>query len=260
MIYRNKYTVQKNEMPVTKNKCDYVVDQMLQMLSEGKYNSGDRLPPEAYFVDLFHVSRVTIRESFKKLNMMGVISIRQGEGTFVNQITPSNLFNSLYPLIVMDKSSVEDLYDARCVIESALAEFAALRRTDEDLCALRQIVSAMEQCVECEDFQGYIRLDERFHHALTEACHNSILQAIYAVFAKARSLGISYSNFSVTAMHHSLIKHQEILEALEYRQEKIVGALMIQHLSFSRKAAVDRLSHVEKTVSTKEKDFQENKI
>ncbi len=86
----------------TKNKTDTIVERMLDMIAEGKFRAGDRLPPENVLSAEFGVSRATLREGFKQLSVMGVLSIRQGEGTFVNRMTPSNLIEPLIPLMLLE--------------------------------------------------------------------------------------------------------------------------------------------------------------
>lgn len=225
-----------------KNKCDYIVDQMMEILASEQYPPGSRLPPESYFVELFDVSRVTIRESFKKLSMMGVVSIRQGEGTFVNKVTPAKLMSSLYPLLVMEKNNVFELYEARRCIEIALAELATRNRVDDDLRKLHECVASMEQCVNENDIAHYNHVDRRFHIAVAEAAKNSILLAIYMVFDEVRNQSIEYCNDSLDSIRNSLEKHRDLADAIEFRDEKNVSFIVSQHLNVARKAAMEHLT------------------
>ena len=68
------------------SKCDYVVEHLKDKIISGTYRDGDQLPTEPQLCEQYGVSRITIREALKKLNMMGLVDIRQGKGTFVKTV------------------------------------------------------------------------------------------------------------------------------------------------------------------------------
>ena len=70
--------------------ADQVANKILEMIANGIYKPGDKLPVENEIAESFSVSRVTIREAFVKLSMMGIIDIRQGDGTFVKKVSPDS--------------------------------------------------------------------------------------------------------------------------------------------------------------------------
>ena len=68
----------------SKSKCDLLTEEIIGQIVQGVYRPGDKLPPENELIAAYQVSRVTVRESLKKLSAMGIVSICQGDGTFIN--------------------------------------------------------------------------------------------------------------------------------------------------------------------------------
>ena len=107
------YLPKKNQM----TKCDYVVEQLKEQIVSGAYKSGDQLPPEGALCELFGVSRITVREALKKLNMMGLVEIKQGKGTFVKTVDLGLFMKPLLQLIDFEEINVEAIYTTREYIE-----------------------------------------------------------------------------------------------------------------------------------------------
>jgi len=124
------YLPKKNQM----TKCDYVVEQLKERIISGEYKSGDQLPPEAALCELFGVSRITVREALKKLNMMGLVEIKQGKGTFVKSADLGIYMKPLLQLVDFDEIDVETIYTAREYIEGSIAYLAARNRTEGSPC------------------------------------------------------------------------------------------------------------------------------
>jgi len=197
---------------------------------------GDKLPPENVLAERFGVSRVTLRESFKQLSAMGVISIRQGEGTFVNKITPSDLIEPLLPLMLAEINDydIDDIFEARICLESGIAQMAAKNRTDDDILKLRELISDMDKCLHIEDLDCYNNLDLQFHTMIAEASKNKILLSMYLMLNEVRTRSIHISNIDVASANNSFSQHQKILSALEQQDIVNTASIMNAHLSFSR--------------------------
>ncbi len=222
-----------------KNKMNTLVEQILDMVAQGEFRAGDRLPPENELSTRFGVSRATLRESFKQLSAMGVISIRQGEGTFVNKMTPSSVIEPLVPLmplmlLEMNDDDIDEIFEARICLESGIAQMAAKNRTEEDLQRLRGILAAMDQCLSEEDFDRYSKLDVQFHSFIAEASKNKIMINMYMLLNEVRMRSILMSNLSIASISYSIFKHREILRALEQRDVANIASIMSTHLTFAR--------------------------
>src|SRR5512132_1561450 len=72
-----------------------IVRQVKQLIAEGRFKSGDRLPPERELAEKFVVSRTSVREALRALESLGLIEIRAGEGTFVREMSVESLIEPL---------------------------------------------------------------------------------------------------------------------------------------------------------------------
>ena len=225
----------------SRNKCDLVMDKILEFVTSGEYKPGDRLPPENFFSERFNVSRVTVRESIKKLSSMGVVSVRHGQGTFVNKVSPSTLMLQLYPLMMLNKDDISQLYDARMYLESSIAELAAKNRTQENVVQLKDLLSQMDDCVVHTDVERYNQLDVAFHTLIGNAAKNEILLTIYEMLNEVRKRGIYMSNRDAEDLRHSIGAHGQLVDAIERRDANAARTAMMRHIQFSKDAAVRQI-------------------
>jgi GntR family transcriptional repressor for pyruvate dehydrogenase complex len=225
----------------SRNKCDLVMDRILEFVTNGEYKPGDRLPPENYFSERFGVSRVTVRESIKKLSSMGVVTVKHGQGTFVNKVSPSTLMLQLYPLMMLNKDDLGQLYDARIALESSIAELAARSRTQEDVTRMKALLSEMEGCLKGSDTVRYSQLDIELHTLIGNAAKNEILLTIYQMLDEVRKRGIYMSNRGAEDLKHSLNAHSQLVEAIENGDGEAARVTMMHHLQYSKSAAVGQI-------------------
>lgn len=137
--------------------------------SEGE---GDqRLPPEPKLSAALGMSRGRLRTVLKRLEAEGLIWRRVGKGTFIG---PRQIRANDETLIA--SISVDDLMDARLVLEPQLAAQAAVHATPADIAALEQCLSDMESP---GPFMAWKRLDDRLHRTIAEATHNVLLLMLY---------------------------------------------------------------------------------
>ena len=114
----------KQDHVQNRTKCDVVVDELKNSIMRGEYRQGDQLPTEAALCDKFGVSRITIRESLKKLNMMGIVSIQQGRGTFVENIDLALFLKPMYQLIDFETVDIDAIYSARLYVENRFLQIS----------------------------------------------------------------------------------------------------------------------------------------
>src|SRR6267142_105801 len=108
-----------------------IVRQVKQLIAEGRFKSGDRLPPERELAEKFVVSRTSVREALRALESLGLIDIRPGEGTFVREVSIDALVGPLALLMTSQREAIGELFEARRVLEPAIAALAASRATPD---------------------------------------------------------------------------------------------------------------------------------
>lgn len=217
----------------SKSKCDMVVDEIIRLIADKIYRPGDKLPTENELVERFGVSRVTIRESLKKLNSMGVVSIRQGDGTFVKDFDLTSAMKPLYPLMLLSNLSAEQLYDARLYIEIGNASLAA-KNCNGEMTEVKSVLAEMKHAIEKNDGVAFSTLDWKYHCLIGEASLNEVLMSAHMMIRDIVRLYIQKTDFKYEVMCLSLLYHERIVAAIESKNETLAGSLMKEHLEKSR--------------------------
>jgi GntR family transcriptional repressor for pyruvate dehydrogenase complex len=198
-----------------RTKCDVVVDEIRNSIIRGDYKQGDQLPPEAALCEKFGVSRITIRESLKKLNMMGIISIQQGRGTFVENIDLALFVKPMYQLIDFETVDIDAIYDARLYVETGSCRLAAQNRTESQLENLLEILVRFKQCADCGDITRGIVLDTAFHIAIAEASGNPLIKAMLLTVEDISNACMRRKGGMTMFMDVSYEHHRNIYEAIK---------------------------------------------
>ncbi len=204
-------------------KCDYVVDNLKEMIIAGVFKPDQKLPNEASLCEQFNVSRITIREAMKKLSMMGLVDICQGKGTFVKPMDLGVFMRPLYQMISFEDVDVEEIYDARTSIESGTAELAALRRTDKDLYRLEQILQELKNAITQESAEEIARWDYQFHKEIAKCSGNTILQACQEAVAEIDKTMTVRLSKTLALLKNCYGEHNDIYKAIK-QQNPIAAA------------------------------------
>ena len=164
-----------------------VFRQLKEAILEGYYKPGDRLPSEQAFCAAFGVGRPVIREALRYLENSGLISVRTGAkgGAFVQKIDSSILLNTFEGIVKLDGISMEELHEARLVLERAVMPLIMGRIEKTDIKALEANLNEVRENVE-KGIRGKRNL--AFHVLLFEASRNKLLikigQALFALMDK----------------------------------------------------------------------------
>ena len=231
-----------NELGIkSKTKCDIVVEEILAMIVRGEYSENEKLPPEQYFVERFGVSRVTVREAFKRLNMLGVVSIYQGKGTFVKKVDLGTVMQPLFSAIVLDNLSVSQIYDARIYVESGTACLAARNASDKEIEGLEELLEEMDLIVKRRDAVRFCEMDIVFHEMIGKCSGNHIMLATYKTLKDVLGNYITGNILSMKIVECSHSYHKKIIEALKNRDEKAARETMEKHIELTRDSLIEYL-------------------
>ena len=209
---------------------DQIAEQLRAGIAAKQYLPGEKLPVEADLAAQFGVSRITIREAMRKLDIMGIVEIRQGAGTFVKTITPGAYIKTLFPMLSMDSNSLKDIFEIRQIIECKSAELAALNALPEDLTQIKKVLSKMPEAVRTGQLRLYNELDLQFHYAVAKCTHNQILVTIQELLSDLVEGSINMGLTPINALEHSIIFHQKIYEAIVKHDAVCAAGLMNAHI------------------------------
>lgn len=154
---------------------DVILSQLEQMIVEGSLVPGQKLPPERELAAQFEVSRPSLREAIQKLEAKGLVTRKQGGGTFVTENLLSGLSDPLFDLMSNNHESQFDLLEFRYGMEGMSAYYAAMRGTEADF---EQIKLKHENIGNVQIENNYRAEAEavfEFYIAICGASHNAIM-------------------------------------------------------------------------------------
>lgn len=210
-----------------------VADSLLDMLKTGELRQGDKLDSVGRLAENFNVSRSTIREALSGLRAMGIVEMRQGEGTYISQFDPSNFSFTAETGLLMNQDDIKELNEVRKILEVGAAKSAAINYNIEDLKPMEEALSEMKQA------NGHGKIGEQadldFHLAIANATHNQMLINLIRsvsdtmVISMRETRRLLYNSEEMMAI---LIKeHELIFEAIQSRQFDLADKSMFNHLN-----------------------------
>ncbi len=217
--------------------AEQVAQQLLGLIQSGNLKPGQQLPPERELATILDVSRPSLREALRALSLLGVVTIRQGGGVFVSSLDPEQLLGPLHFFITLNDRNLDDLFDARIVVESAITGLAASRVTDEQIDLMKGIVR--EAAASLSDPARFIETDVAFHRAIFDAAGNSFLLRIATSLHVLGRASREITGHLPGVLENSLADHRRILKAIEARDSDKAAAAMERHLK-RVKAAYDK--------------------
>ena len=217
-----------------KTASSSVADQIKEMILQGHLQPGDRLPSERDFAETFGVSRATIREALRSLSAIGMISIRQGDGSFVEQFKIEGLLEPLATLFQLDgaEDELESFSEVREILEVEMVALAAERASETDIENINRALEAMVEEVRSGGIGDVADAD--FHLAIAKSCKNPLLVKLMEVVANLMKCTYQASRKQLFFDQKSLAEiyntHHDVLKAIETRNPKEAKKRMRNHL------------------------------
>jgi GntR family transcriptional repressor for pyruvate dehydrogenase complex len=221
-----------------KRLYEEIVEQINRLITEGKLKPGDKLLAERELADQFQVSRASVREAIRTLEMLGVIDIRPGEGTFVRSSGADDIIRPLAMFLAVERASLFDMYEMRRIFETATAGLAAERASLEEIDQINGALEGMRERLNVKDPEKGEEFDVSFHYAVAEATHNTLLIKLFKTvaeeFHKANSVARRRLYLHKAENAQKLIdQHTGIFEAIRSRSPEAASRAMLEHLSFA---------------------------
>ncbi len=211
-----------------------VVDHVRDLIASGELKPGDRLPPERELARKLKISRSSLRAGIGFLAAMGVLKSRHGAGTFVSSGPPALDSSSLTVLGALHGFLPWQMFEARLVIESAVASLAAERATGEHLAELSEEVAEMYAFI--DDPHEYLIHDVRFHRTISRAAGNPILGALMETITASLYDQRRITVGNAVDLKESAEMHREIYRAIRSKNPAQAKHAMEQHLNLAKNA------------------------
>ncbi len=209
---------------------DEAIEKIKAMIVSGELSPGDRLPPEKELADRLGLSRNSMREAVKALEVIRVLDVRRGDGTYVTSLEPHLLLEAIsFVVDLHDDDSLLEIFQVRRILESQATAAAAARATPDDVHALE---AELDTIASAADIETLVEHDVRFHSAIVGLAGNrylaSLIDSLTSQTVRARVWrGLTEAG----AVDRTLREHRAIVDALAAHDVELATALATAHIA-----------------------------
>lgn len=212
------------------NIHDLVIEQILLMIEKKELKPGARLPGERQLAKELGIGRHSLREAFKKLELMGIISIQPGNGTFIRKHPPESFKEALTSLMILGGFSARDLIEMRECVEIYAIKLAIKRANPSDIQELGHYCNEMEKAIAENDKECFVEYDIRFHLHIVKSTLNPLLWQVANSFQDLLYGAQKILEANESILKRSIRDHRQIYEAFIDRDIRTAEAIMERHL------------------------------
>jgi GntR family transcriptional regulator, transcriptional repressor for pyruvate dehydrogenase complex len=215
--------------PIKKTRIpEEIADRIRRLILDTTFQPGRALPSERLLARRFGVSRGSVRDALRMLEILGLLEMRHGQGTFPRELSVDRLVAPLATVLAYRPDLQDELMDVRRMFEPAVARAAALRVTDEDLVSFDRVLTAQRR--KLKTGQSAIVEDTAFHAALARATRNRvivhIMETLNNLLVESRKRTLREKGRPA----RSLEGHEAIVAAVRRRDPEAAARAMHDHI------------------------------
>jgi GntR family transcriptional regulator, transcriptional repressor for pyruvate dehydrogenase complex len=209
---------------------DEAILKIKDMILSGDLKPGDRLPPEKELSEALGLSRSSMREAVKALEMIRVLDVRRGDGTYVTSLTPSLLLDAMsFVVDIHQDASVLELFEVRQILEPAAAVLATPHVTPTDVQHLRALLTQVDGNTAVDDLVAH---DLVFHRYICDLAGNAYLTRLLDTLSGSTLRARVWRGLTEEgSVERTLTEHRAIVDALESGDAGLVSAQVTVHVS-----------------------------
>lgn len=204
------------------------VQRITELIVDGTFPPGSRLPPERQLCSLLGVSRSSVREAIGALAHMNVLEARHGQGTFVTSLSPEMLVEPLRFLLAVDAETLHELFEVRRIVEAAAAAHAAQRMGDEQIARLEELHERLAAAV--DDHQEFVAIDRAMHDLIAAGAGNSLLMKLLSSVSALLNQSRARTGTVRAIRERAVADHEDLVDAIRARDPIRASAAMVVHL------------------------------
>lgn len=213
---------------------EQVMEQIKEIIQNGQLRCGDQLPSERDLCEQLNVSRTSIREALRSLEMLGIIECRQGEGNFIKESFEDSLLEPISITFMLHGSKTNEILELRKIIEPETAALAAKNISDAKLQEIKELMSSLNHE---DDSEKIAEIDKRIHYKIVQASGNDLVtNVMYAVSNLVdRFIEDVITNMFKSPANRSIVKeqHEALVSAIEAHDSSKAAAAMRKHLEYT---------------------------
>jgi len=172
--------------PASRRKLsETVAEQLMEAFKD--LPPGTKVPSERELTKDLGVGRSTVREALNGLAVLGVLTIRHGQGAFIADAESDGSDDAATHSVLttaLERGVTREYIEARLLVEVEVTRLAAQRRTDEDLQRIEAALALQERSLSASDMDATVGVATSFNELLAEAAHNEVLAAMIQVFVE----------------------------------------------------------------------------
>ncbi len=208
---------------------DQVLTELKKIITEKGFAPGQKFYSEQELVSMFNVSRSSVREAVRLLEVAGMVTVKQGKGVFIAE--PGQGEHQAFSEWLRDnETSLEEHFEMRLIIDPKAAGYAAKKADSTDILKLDEICENFRSHAEQGNIVDMIKLDEQFHLQLAKSTKNRTLFMIMKTMTESLPEGWISSLHVPGRIEKSVHEHRAIVEAIMLHDQGLAEKLMEDHL------------------------------
>lgn len=208
---------------------EQLVQKFESLVLKGSLSPGEQLPPERHLAEMLSVSRASLRQALKALQVMGVLEVRQGSGNYLSESAKEILQVPPGILVPLRGLTQAELFEVRRAMEAESAATAAERATPADLESMRVELAGMK--ANKNDRAAYGKYDLAFHNTIAAISGNRFFIWFLALANKVLYQALLIRPMKKN-MQTSIAEHENILAAIEAGDSQRARVEMLKHVSY----------------------------
>ena len=206
-----------------------IIQAIKEMIVEKGFRPGDKFYSENELTKILAVSRASVREAIRILEVTGQVTVKQGKGVFITD-ADTEKFQPFVNWLQTNKEAIADNFRVRLMIEPQAAACAAGKNRDDDIAGMADACERFETHARDKNTADVIKCDREFHRLLAKATRNSTLHVLMKAMTTSLPNGWISSLYTPGRIEKTIHEHRDILNAVQTRDKKGAEAAMKAHL------------------------------
>ncbi len=218
-----------------------IIKAIKEMIVEDKFEPGDKFYSENELTKKLQVSRASVREAIRILEVTGQVTVRQGKGVYITDTTTEKL-QPFISWLKNNEQSISDIFEVNLIIEPKAAGLAAQKADSDDIRKMEEICTRFEFHAKSNNTAETINHDRDFHRCLAKATKNSTLHVL------VESMTVSFPDGGISSLHtpgrteKTIHEHRTIIKAIKNKDKDGAEKAMISHLENALNEIISHMS------------------